>query len=1545
MNKISKRIAALILSVIMCIPSVFINIAYAADITGWTVEYMGSCDADVTVDDEVTYAGNGALKVVNRSPAIGNVYVTITQSVPVEAGKKYYVGAKMKFDKASSVNMMINWDWNTNQSITRLGSTIDWTNIKWMYTATATQKVVLRVNVEGTGTAWFDNFIFEDVETGVNLLKNSTFDAGDVKTSTPSASDSSEDAYAKVTGSGSFSQSDMEAARGAIKYIPVYRADKITIDADTSDWDGITPVNMPVHSGQFVIYAKDEKPIDNKAVYKFAHDDTYFYVMAEITDDEHVYYEGSGNYWKGDSLQMAVGDILSTFGTEVGIALDPDAGKCDVYGISRTDNENVLSSGRREGNKTIYELAFPWDCWFSQAVNEMYVSVAMNDNDAGTRRYCMELAPGIAEGKYNDQYPKLEMLNETDAWYGFIQSKTRAGYVGEKYNYDYYIVNTSDETKKFKITDYNNKTKEFEIAAHSGIRDSFSVDLEEQKIIYPGVTVECDGRSKTINDKMDVRRKLPSKEYSLEVAGKIEKYANKLNNLLKQCEEEGISTDYEIIAYRILDRYIDFINMDLRNNNYNRIYYLEEATAEVYKDAKARLESYLKGTETPIEVPRYISNPASYDGVAIYADNIMPDGSIERRPTIFSGSAHGNYTAVDAPTFNEWGFNAQELELGLSNSQTYISGWCYTVYGSPEASITSEKEIKHSGERSMKMEFTSPIVANYYYQVNNHIDVEPNTTYTLKGYVKGENSGGIDISMMGWSALNTTPTGTFDWKEYSVSYTTSATQTELYLMFILAKPGVTYLDDFQLINETTGEDILYNGGFEEAVDGELPKFDPHCDDVKRFLKRIKVNEESNNAVSVLLGPTYFSPDLITKYGIKHSGPGFLNYNVNSPVAKELMEDYVRGLIPLIKDFKNIICVEVINEPQLWFDMCGDFYLDDWHKFLESRWDSIEELNKSYGTNYSSFNDIPMERDWKNPALTYDFVEFNNIVFGGWQNWVADIIHEIWPEAKVGAKIMGYTSDIQRTNLLGMGTNIEYTTSYDINICDYWDYHTDERKELVGEMWYDYMTSVNDAPVINTEDHVYHDGTNDWTNHLDAPHGERNLYMGTIHGRTGTVQWIWGYQYPVGNQVWGNLMYRPAAMYRIEQASLDANRLAPEITSMAKETTDVGILYSNASMWGDITAMPACYRAYETLIYSGKNTKFVVDSRKESMHNYKMMIVPNAKYVKADVLEELKKYIQNGGKVLIIGKDSLKKNEKNIENDTETVKYIYDNSEVIDFEGKRDAIVYPTVEELTEIINKDLEALSLKYAEVIDAETGEPTEKVEFDLGVCDGKVIFNLCNFGEDRKVKVKLNGEIISKAKELRSMKDVGESIELIYNKPITLEIETDNPFFDTYSHWGEEEITKLYQKGITNGVSVSRYSPDSQITEAEFLAMTLRSLNVNEKSYSKSDDVNWYDKTLRAAKEPGIIGENEIVPEKPIEREKMCVILYRAYQKILKQTVEANEMGFTDKSQINDKESVSAMNTLDVVRGYEDNTFRPHDTATRAEAAAMINRFSDLK
>ncbi|MDI3477679.1 MAG: arabinan endo,5-alpha-L-arabinosidase [Thermoanaerobacterium sp.] len=126
-------------------------------------------------------------------------------------------------------------------------------------------------------------------------------------------------------------------------------------------------------------------------------------------------------------------------------------------------------------------------------------------------------------------------------------------------------------------------------------------------------------------------------------------------------------------------------------------------------------------------------------------------------------------------------------------------------------------------------------------------------------------------------------------------------------------------------------------------------------------------------------------------------------------------------------------------------------------------------------------------------------------------------------------------------------------------------------------------------------------------------------------------------------------------------------------------------------------------------------------------------------------------------------------------------------------------------------------------------------------------------------------------------------------------------------------------------------------------------RALGIEEKPYKgQFNDVKegaWYANAVEAAYKAGIIlgdGKN-MRPNDPITREEMAAVIMRIYGKLVEYREDnIGNTTFSDNNKISEwaKNAVANAVKLGIVKGYEDNTFRPKENATRAEAAAMLYR-----
>lgn len=208
--------------------------------------------------------------------------------------------------------------------------------------------------------------------------------------------------------------------------------------------------------------------------------------------------------------------------------------------------------------------------------------------------------------------------------------------------------------------------------------------------------------------------------------------------------------------------------------------------------------------------------------------------------------------------------------------------------------------------------------------------------------------------------------------------------------------------------------------------------------------------------------------------------------------------------------------------------------------------------------------------------------------------------------------------------------------------------------------------------------------------------------------------------------------------------------------------------------------------------------------------------------------------------------------------------------------------------------------------------------------------------------------------------------------------------PFIDVKeTEWYYKEIKAAVLTGLVNGVSETEFRPDDYIIRGDMALIISRTLNKLEdsfnsfistlnqkkilanpitlksesKTFADVDPESYYASGIRFVCSNGIMEgkeENKFDPEACITRAEMSAILVRTINfaaDLLNNAVPSKKFKI---DAINAKMSFSDMTTnewyteyvndvvaLELMKGYDDGTFRPDGNISRAEAATVFNRF----
>ncbi|HBT48871.1 MAG: S-layer-like proteiny domain protein [Caldanaerobacter subterraneus] len=285
-----------------------------------------------------------------------------------------------------------------------------------------------------------------------------------------------------------------------------------------------------------------------------------------------------------------------------------------------------------------------------------------------------------------------------------------------------------------------------------------------------------------------------------------------------------------------------------------------------------------------------------------------------------------------------------------------------------------------------------------------------------------------------------------------------------------------------------------------------------------------------------------------------------------------------------------------------------------------------------------------------------------------------------------------------------------------------------------------------------------------------------------------------------------------------------------------------------------------------------------------------------------------------------------------------------SKEVLDLINKEGSITL-TIEKKSKPDANAYKPVSNAYDITIKA--GESKIKLESPV-----KLTFEVKDAKDIRKVGVYYLNEAIGK------WEYVGGKVDKNTNT-VTAEVkhfstygafEYDKQFKDVPKDlWAYDVINVLASKHIIKGMDDDNFAPNAKITRAEFAALMIRALGIPEEPYKgEFEDVKagaWYANAIEAAYRAGIMmGDGKKMrPDDPITREEMAAVIMRVYAKMTGYKEEnIGNTVFKDNDSISEwaRNVVANAAKLGIVKGYEDNTFRAKNNATRAEGVTLLYR-----
>lgn len=181
----------------------------------------------------------------------------------------------------------------------------------------------------------------------------------------------------------------------------------------------------------------------------------------------------------------------------------------------------------------------------------------------------------------------------------------------------------------------------------------------------------------------------------------------------------------------------------------------------------------------------------------------------------------------------------------------------------------------------------------------------------------------------------------------------------------------------------------------------------------------------------------------------------------------------------------------------------------------------------------------------------------------------------------------------------------------------------------------------------------------------------------------------------------------------------------------------------------------------------------------------------------------------------------------------------------------------------------------------------------------------------------------------------------------------EWEDPFTDvSEDDWFFEYVKYVNENGLMSGVTADRFAPGKTLTRAMLVTVLYRAEGepASEGIIPFTDvtpDSYYADAVVWAAKNGIVKGvsETKFAPDQNVTREQIAAIIYRyaEYKGIAPAGAWAVKLNYSDTAEISDYavEGVMYCSMKGIMQGKNDNMFAPKANATRAEIAAILNRF----
>lgn len=311
-----------------------------------------------------------------------------------------------------------------------------------------------------------------------------------------------------------------------------------------------------------------------------------------------------------------------------------------------------------------------------------------------------------------------------------------------------------------------------------------------------------------------------------------------------------------------------------------------------------------------------------------------------------------------------------------------------------------------------------------------------------------------------------------------------------------------------------------------------------------------------------------------------------------------------------------------------YELCFcDWCVKGFHRFLKQEYESVDNMNREYGTNYTSFEEVKpvtleeAKKDKRVIPLWVDYRIYMEDVWAGIYKFSRDVIQRVVPEAKTGYEGSDsyHINSFIAADFYKLMEVMKLNCIYDGQFIPFAVSHFSQPGTLLGLGWYGGYNR-NRSEIFQR-------------------------YIPWRHLLRGANSfWIWhGQPGALGSVISGDISFYDFFKSNIEEVKEIKRGIGKLLINSKRDNDKIAVLYSASSVHiSTLTPeFPSMEKVLNSLatIFEDSNFQFQVISYKElkegvlNKGDFSLLILPFAQSLSKEEIEEIYNFVENGGVVI------------------------------------------------------------------------------------------------------------------------------------------------------------------------------------------------------------------------------------------------------------------------------------------------------------------------